>query len=324
MATVAIKQKKLSDKTLPQNITTQELMQVDFHFKYSDEDLLKDWKRLKTVTDFKTGSQWKPGLKICQHFCRNFFDIETRNGKSFVKEWNDPVLMDKVRLWGLEKMSALYLSWIRRAVYMASGMHNPSFFRPHLAKQIILSTNIMQGTLFDPCAGWGGRMLGTVAAGWQYIACEPNKTTYDHLMEIVDFLKIGNYVTIYNMPYEDLDLSTLGEVDVVLTSPPYFDLELYESNNGQSYLKHGTYDDWLNNWYLTMIEKNISILSKDGLSCYNVMDGRCENIVEKTIEKHKELGLTLVNQLGIDSPFKNYKKKLNKQDLTYVFSRNSQ
>lgn len=313
--------KKISDKTLPQTITTAELMAVDYHFNYTDADLKKDWKRLKAVRQFKTGSQWKPGLKICQHFCKNFFDIQTRNGKSFHQVWNDPILMDKVRLWGLQKMSALYLSWIRRAVYMASGMHNPSFFRPHLAKQIILSTNKIHGTLFDPCAGWGGRMLGTVSAGWQYVACEPNPTTYNHLLEIVDFLEIHDFVTIHNIPYEDLDLSTVGTVDVVLTSPPYFDLELYDTDTSQSYLKHTTYQDWLDNWYLTMIEKNSQILADDGLSCYNVMDGRCENIVEKTIEKHTNLGFSLINQLGIDSPFKNYKKKLNKLDLTYVFKK---
>ena len=59
-----------------------------------------------------------------------------------------------------------------------------------------------------------------------------------------------------------------------------------------------------------MLANNMSILKEDGLSCYNVMNGRCENIVEKTIEQHNTHGFDLVNQLGIDSPFKNYKKKL--------------
>jgi len=308
-------------KTLPSTITTQELMNVDFHFNFSDEELLQDWKRLKSITTFKTGSQWKPGLKLCQHFCKNFFDIEAKNGKSFSKCWNDPVLMDKVRLWGLEKMSALYVSWLRRAVYMASGMHNPSFYRPHLAKQIIFSTNKLNGTLFDPCAGWGGRMLGTVAAGWNYVGCEPNTTTYNHLLEIVEFLGISDYVTLHNIPYEDLDLSTVGEVDIILTSPPYFNLESYTSDKNQSYLKFADYDTWLNDWFLDMVSKNISILAEDGLSCYNIMDGLCENIVEKTTQQHQALGLVLVDQLGIDSPFKNYKKKLTKQDLTYIFQR---
>jgi|TARA_R110000822_G_scaffold108285_2_gene237761 hypothetical protein len=310
---------KISTKTLPQTITTEELMKVDYHFNFSDKELIKDWKWLQKETVFKTGSQYKPGMKLCQHFCRNFFDIETKNGKSFVNVWNDPIIMDKVRLWGLEKMSALYVSWIRRAVYMASGMHNPSFYRPHLAKQIILSTDKIRGTLFDPCAGWGGRMLGTVASGWDYIGCEPNKVTYDHLLEIVEFLDISEFVTIYNSPYEDLDLTTIGKVDVVLTSPPYFDMEYYDKNINQSYLKYTDYNDWLTQWYLPMISNSISILNDGGLSCYNVMDGRCENIVEKTMEQHKLHGMSLIDQIGIDSPFKNYKGKLNKQDLTYVF-----
>lgn len=315
--------KPKSTKTLPQSITTQELMNVDFHFKFSDKELLKDWNWLKKETIFKTGSQYKPGLKLCQHFCRNFFDIETKNGKSFKKAWKDPILMNKVRLWGLEKMSALYLSWIRRAVYMASGMHNPSFYRPHLSKQIILSTQKAEGILFDPCAGWGGRMLGTVAAGWKYIGCEPNKETYDNLVRMVSFLGIEDKVVLHNIPYEDLDLNLIGKVDIVLTSPPYFDIEIYASNTNQSYQKYDTYVVWMDKWYIPMIINNLSILNEDGLSCINIMNGRCEDIVERTHEQHKNMGFDLVDQLGIDSPFVNYKKKLNRLDLTYVFKNSS-
>ena len=52
--------KKSSDKTLPQDITTEELMKVDYHFNYSENELKADWKRLKKITTFKSGSQWKP------------------------------------------------------------------------------------------------------------------------------------------------------------------------------------------------------------------------------------------------------------------------
>lgn len=308
-------------KTLPSTITTDELMSTDYHYNYTNVELHTDWERLKSVKKFKTGSQWKPGLKLCQHFCPNFFDIETKNGKSFSKIWHDPVIMDKVRLWGLEKMSGLYISWIRRAVYMASGMHNPSFYRPHLSKQIIFSTQQPNGILFDPCAGWGGRMLGTVAAGWKYIGCEPNLETYNNLLRMINFLGIHDSVNLYNTTYEDFDKTSIEKVDVVLTSPPYFDIEIYNPNDNttQSYLKYSDYKSWMKEWYLPMIKTNLSILKEDGLSCYNVMNGRCEDIVEKTIEVHQNAGMTLVNQLGIDSPFKNYKKKLNKLDLTYVF-----
>ena len=308
---------------LPQNITTEELMSTDLGYNYSNKELYDDWNRLKDITKFKTGSQWKPGLKICQQFCDNFFAMKATNGKSCNSVKSTYEEMDKIRKWGLEKMSALYISWIRRAIYMRWGGHNPTYYRPHLAKQIILSTNKSSGILFDPCAGWGGRMLGTVAAGWKYIACEPNVETYNNLLRIVDFLNIQSEVTLYNIPFEQLDLNEVGKVDIVLTSPPYFNLEVYSTDNNQSYNKYSLYDVWLNDWFLIMIDKCFSILKEDGLSCWNVMDFKKINIVEPLIDKHTQNRFKLINGIGIDSPFINYKKKLNKKDLTYIFQSES-
>lgn len=304
---------------LPADITTQQLMITDLGYNYSNSELIKDWMRLKTITKFKTGSQWKPGLKICQQFCDNFFDIKATNGKSFNSIKSDYDEMNKIRLWGKEKMSALYISWIRRAIYMRWGGHNPSYYRPHLSKQIIMSTGKSNGILFDPCAGWGGRMLGTVAAGWRYVGCEPNVETYNNLLRIIDFLKISESVELHNIAFEDFDLNSLGEVDVVLTSPPYFNLETYSDADTQSYNKHNDFQDWLNNWLLKMIEVCTNKLTNDGLSCWNVMNFKNTNIVEAVINKHQSMGYELINALGIDSPFVNYKKRLLKKDLTYIF-----
>ena len=80
-------------KTLPDNITTNDLMKVDLGYKFTEKELRDDWERLKKVEQFKTGSQWKPGLKICQQFCDNFFDIKS-NGKCFNDVFAIPILMD--------------------------------------------------------------------------------------------------------------------------------------------------------------------------------------------------------------------------------------
>ena len=319
------KSKWFSNKTLPADITTAELMKVDLSYNFTEEELRKDWERLKSVEEFKTGSQWKPGLKICQQFCKNFFDIKSRNNKCFNDAYTNPVIMDKILTWGKTKMSALYISWIRKAIYMASGMHNPSYYRPHLAKQIIRTTGKSEGILFDPCAGWGGRMLGTVAAGWHYVGCEPNKETYTNLIRIVDFLNLGGKVELHNCPFEDFDLKSLSsridKVDIVLTSPPYFNIEVYDNNDTQSYIKYPDFDTWLNDWLLVMIKKCLAILRPDGLSCYNAMDCGKVKFVESIINKHAENGWEITNTLGIDSPFINYKKKLNSKDSTYVFKK---
>jgi hypothetical protein len=303
--------------TLDKKITTQELMDIDYRYSYTSVELLADWEKLKKVTTFKKGSQFKPGMKMCQHFCDNFWNIKNEDGKSFADCWKDPVLMDKVRLWGLSGMSQLWLSWIRRAVFMSGGLPNSSFYRPHFTKQVTMMTGKKTGVLFDPCAGWGGRMLGTVANDWKYVSCEPNKETFDNLNRMSQFLQITNEVSLHNTPAELFDIESLS-VDVVLTSPPYFNLEIYNDDPNQSYNQFNTYDLWRDKWLVPLIERCLSVLKDDGISAWNVMNFKKHDLTGDVIRTHEKHGWFLDTTVGFDSPLANIRKLKNK-DVTYVF-----
>jgi hypothetical protein len=56
--------------TLSPSITTAELMAIDYRYNYSLSELEDDWQRLCSTTTYKQGAQFKPGMKLCQHFCR--------------------------------------------------------------------------------------------------------------------------------------------------------------------------------------------------------------------------------------------------------------
>jgi len=304
--------------TLPQNITTQELMALDYRYNYSDEELQEDWRRLCATVSYKTGAQFKPGMKLCQHFCPNFWDISSADGKSFAQAWQDPVVMDRVRQWGLQGMSQLWLSWVRRAVYMAAGLPNSSFYRPHFSKQVIEMTGKLRGTLFDPCAGWGGRMLGTAAAGWDYYACEPNPDTWNNLQRMIAFIKSPTVVSIAPVPVEVYDIGALRKVDIVLTSPPYFNLEVYNKSPQQSYNAHNTYDGWRDGWLVPLIDRCLDVLQPDGISAWNVMNVGKLDLSGDVIAAHARRGWTLTDTVGFQSPLSNIRKLKNK-DVTYIF-----
>lgn len=303
--------------TLDKNITTQELMDLDYRYNFSDEELYADWKKLLDAKKFKKGAQFKPGMKLCQHFCPNFWEIQDSRGVSFASAWKDPVVMNKVREWGLQGMSNLWLSWVRRAVFMAAGLPNSSFYRPHFSKQISLITKKREGVLFDPCAGWGGRMLGTVSNGWKYIACEPNKETYSNLLKIIEFLGIEDAVSLHNIPAEEFDFN-IDKVDVVLTSPPYFNLEKYTDDETQSYNKFDTYNVWKTEWLEPLIIKCVSLLPEDGISAWNVMSFKKNDLVADVVKIHNDNGWKLVDSVGFNSPLANIRKLKNK-DVTYIF-----
>lgn len=315
----------MPSQKLPKTITTQELMELDYRYHYSDEELWKDYQRLVQTHEYKQGAQFKPGMKLCQNFCPNFWDIENIKGLSFAKAWKDPILMDKVRVWGLSGMSNLWLSWIRRAVFLTAGLPNSSFYRPHFSKQIIEMTRKSEGIVFDPCAGWGGRMLGTIASGWKYIACEPNVETYRNLLNMINFIRHQSYdsisdVDLLNIPAENFSYDK-ERVDVIVTSPPYFNLEVYNHDSMQSYHKYQTYSDWRDQWLIPLITNCCTLLKSDGLSAWNVMNVGKYDLVGDVIRTHETLGWSLVETVGFNSPLANIRKLKNK-DVTYIFSLN--
>jgi len=306
---------------LNKNITTAELMALDYRYHYSDHELLADWQRLCTTTQFKTGSQFRPGIKLCQHFFPNFWKIQNSRGQSFERAWQDPAIMDRVREWGLAGMSQLWLSWIRRAVFLTAGLCNSSFYRPHFARQICRDTGVAQGVLFDPCAGWGGRLLGTVSAGWRYVACEPNPETFDNLQRMVQFLGIRGQVELHCVPAEQFDLGTLGPVHAVLTSPPYFNLEVYSQDSQQCYNQWNNWPAWRDQWLAPLIRGCQAQLVTGGVSCWNVMNVGRYDLVGTVEVLHSDLDQwQLWTCLGMKSPLANLRTKKN-QDITRCYRR---
>ena len=260
--------RNLSDEDFEKSVEqlASELAEIDFRASYTDTQLQADWMALKNFNSSRdtTSSTTRVGLKLCEQFFPNFYDIKNSRGQSFSSSWNKDNLI-KILRWNRKSHSTPYLSEIKRGIYFCTGLTKNTMYRPHLAKSIISS--FPGNTVLDPCAGWGGRMLGTVAAGKKYIGFETNKETYNNLLKLADYLNIKNDVELYNIGSEHLDLVIKQNVDIVLTSPPYFNLEIYSDGETQSENKFKTYEEWRDNWLADVIKKCLSKLADDGVSC---------------------------------------------------------
>jgi len=246
----------------------KELTQVNFLPHYTEDKLRKDWTELKKWSTNETfiNSTSRLGMKLCEHFMPNFYDIEDNQGNSFRTYWQNEKLLEKVLTGNRKSHSTPYLSELKRGIYFATGMPKSTMYRPQMSKMITKGAEYV----LDPCAGWGGRMLGAVANGAHYIAFEPNPTTYDNLNKMIDFLGIKDNVTLYCDDARNIDNYKIPNVDVVLTSPPYFDLEIYCKDNNQSVHSLTTYEDWDANFLTVIISKCIMHLKPEGRSCWNV------------------------------------------------------
>lgn len=106
-----------------------------------------------------------------------------------------------------------------------------------------------ESIVWDPCMGYGGRLLGAVKADKvkMYIGTEPNTDTFAKLTAIEKELQqtaqgsAMNYGLI-NSPLEDYDNLPCNGVDLVFTSPPYFDTEKYSNETTQSWVRYSDYE----------------------------------------------------------------------------------
>lgn len=300
----------------------EELSSIDYHFNYDKETLIKDWEKLKEFNTEKqfTSSVVRPGIKLCESFFPNFFDIKNDKGKSFKSFWNKEDLQ-KVLKWNRSSHSTPYLSEIRRGIYFCNGLTKNTMYRPHLAKMICDFYDPKR--VLDPCCGWGGRLLGVTSGGREYVGFDTNKETYDNLLSLVDFLNLENYVTLYNEGSETMNFK--NEFDLVITSPPYFNLEIYSDGEKQSENMFSSYDVWLNNWLKIVIEKSIIALKKDGISCWNVHNMGDYKLIDDVEDIHKKLGFTYDREFGLISSSRqaNQNESRNKKatDLTICFKK---
>jgi 16S rRNA G966 N2-methylase RsmD len=273
----------------------QQLSEVDYHYNHSEEVLRKAWKKLCAYknTDNFTASQTRPGLELCEHFFPNFFTIVNSKGESFEGYWK-PEYLGKVIKWNRSSHSTPYLSELRRGIYFCYGLTKNTMFRPHITKMIVDKYGAK--VVLDPCCGWGGRMLGTVAAGAKYIGFEPNTETFAHLNELAEFLGIQDKVELHNIGAEHIPEFDI-RCDLVLTSPPYFDTEIYCKEETQSITNFKSYDEWLNGWLKPVILAGINCLNDGGVSCWNV----APKMINDVAKIHNEVGYVYNDTFGLHS-----------------------
>lgn len=255
------------EKCLP--ILATELENVSFYDFYNEKELRDDWAKLQewNPTSEKFSSTNRIGMKLCKYFFPNFYNIKNKKGVSFATKWKSDDLK-KVLKWNRKVHTTPYLSEIKRGIYFNYALPKATMFRPQMAKLVVSSLNAKR--VLDPCAGWGGRMLGTVAAGAEYVGFETNIETYNGLINLSRFLNIENKVKIINDSSLEMEKYDIGKFDLILTSPPYFDLEIYSYEYAHSIKQYDKYKQWVDRFLEPLINISLLHLKEDGWSCWNV------------------------------------------------------
>ncbi len=248
---------------------------VEFYFDIPDENILSD--------DTFTGRTNAKYGKICKNInflnyynTKKWFDKDSEYVFGLLK-----VMIEDFKIRNSLAGPAFFDQICRyngdpgdfwRAFMM--GANRPSTFNPATYKGILDS--LFKGdTLFAPVMGWNAYQLAFYSSNFKkFIATDviPDVVTNGDLLH-TEFLKykanqqtsvfnnlfetdsnLEKEVELYLCPSEQLaskynfDTRYQNCVDAVLFSPPYFDLEIYDSED-QSFTSFPDYEDWLKGYW---------------------------------------------------------------------------
>jgi hypothetical protein len=147
------------------------------------------------------------------------------------------------------------------------------------------------GTVWDPSMGYGGRLLGAIAAGVNYIGTDPCIPTYKGLEEILsDYRNPHNHYFLYRQGSETF-IPDDESLDFVFTSPPYFGWEAYGDEPEQSSIKFSTSDMWKEKFLKQTIANAYKGLKTGKYLALNVANTKqYKTFEEDTVSLAKEVG----------------------------------
>jgi hypothetical protein len=188
----------------------------------------------------------------------------------------------------------------RKAFRFVTGGPPPTNFPPEIAKYLFLrfTKHLREdevAIVFDPSAGWGGRLLGALACHNErrvhYVGTDPNSdhwmgdlgiTKYEYLAGYFNGNIRGKYrntCEIFHCGSEAIANDQRFQkyrrkIDFIFTSPPYFAAEGYSDEATQSHIKYPTYEAWRDEFLTKTLATCVSWLKEGCFLCLNIADVR--------------------------------------------------
>jgi hypothetical protein len=167
-----------------------------------------------------------------------------------------------------------YIQKGRIGSVFSSYFFRASIMNPYLVYS--LNHSVLKGSkIFTPTLGWSSYCYGFLECPMvtEYVGTDVIPDVCNKTAEFAKTYYPTKKTTIYCKPSEDLMKSVVFKTkyksyfDVVFFSPPYYELELYDSKQ-QSTEKYKTYEEWLEKYWEATIQLCYYVLAPKGKMCY--------------------------------------------------------
>lgn len=240
----------------------------------TESEAITDYEHLKQIDITKVTNETRVGNKFVDYFTfRNRLDTIGIKGFSYFDFIKDNEYHKKKYIKNLldyQKGEDRHV-----ALYRIFKLHAGSIgiFKPVTAMEIYSRFN--PKSVLDFSMGWGGRLVGACALNISnYIGIDTNKNLREPYRRMCRLLKQLGTETNIKLMFKDalaVDYSVL-EYDLVLTSPPYYNIEVYDG------MKPRTEEEWDFEFYAPLFAETYKYLKRGGHYVLNIPKKVYENV----------------------------------------------
>lgn len=261
---------------------------------------LNDYYQLRDKNVYVKDSKIVPktlyGIRLCDGYFPNRFHARYKDQMSVVDGWGDDTYLRKAIEMQLKTGDPLVPRRICKGIqYM---VRTPTIFRPGVAKCLYQTYAKYGDTVWDPCMGYGGRLLGAIVAGVNYVGTDVEPLTVKGNLDLASDILASDKVHLFCSPAEDFNpLDHVDKVDMVFTSPPYFDREKYSDKDTQSWKGYSNLEAWVLGFLRPVIQTSYDVLPSGGILALNICDiqdkGNVTPLEKITCDVARDVGFEL-------------------------------
>lgn len=219
-----------------------------------------------SVTDTEVSGFSSVGQALCNEVMPHRYLARSWKERSAVEAWANVSDLRAAVRFQLSCGDPVLPHRVLRAV--AVNKRTPSNFLPARALALLRYLLPDGGTVLDPCAGYGGRLLAALVGGYRYVGIDAEARTVAGLRKLATL--VSDFVTgtadLHCALSEEFDYSGV-RADLVLTSPPYFNQERYSEDSRQSSVRYADFETWSDQFLRRMLCGVSQALSGGGCAC---------------------------------------------------------
>ncbi len=159
-------------------------------------------------------------------------------------------------------------------------------------------------SILDPSMGWGDRLIAALAMNCQlYVGVDPNKDLHPQYKKIIASLANDTEVVCIpdNFSLEVLPKKQIGEFDLALTSPPFYNQELYSHSRDDAALP---YTKWIDSIYTPYLKDMMQAVKPGGIIAVYIHNvPRIAPLADDTNRLLRAQGATFLEQITFQNDF---------------------